>query len=152
MTTKKKTKKKTRKLTKDALWGKNKAKPVKGIGSGRPSSYTKEVYEQALDYLENYEKTYKHAIPSVVGLCKAINRGRQTMYVWCKDGSKPEFTDLFEALNELQQLVLLNKGLEGTFNAGIVKLVLGKHGFHEKQEIEHLGLTINMPKADVDTL
>lgn len=149
-TFKKKTKKK-RKLGENVLWGKTRAKPTAGIGRGRLTTYTKEVYELALDYLENYEKTYDDAFPSIVGLCRAIKRPRQTLYVWSKDGSKPEFTDLFEAIKEVQEQVLLNHGLRNTFNSAIVKLVLGNHGYHEKQEINH-GLTVNMQKADVDTL
>jgi hypothetical protein len=29
---------------------------------------------------------------------------------------------------------LVNKGLNNTFNAAITKLVLGKHGFHDKMD------------------
>ena len=34
----------------------------------------------------------------------------------------------------MQQLTLINGGLNNTFNSAITKLVLGKHGFHDKME------------------
>ena len=34
----------------------------------------------------------------------------------------------------MQQLTLLNGGLSNTFNSAITKLVLGKHGYHDKMD------------------
>jgi hypothetical protein len=35
---------------------------------------------------------------------------------------------------QVQQKTLVNKGLNNTFNSAITKLVLGKHGFHDKMD------------------
>jgi hypothetical protein len=53
----------------------------------------------------------------------------------------------------LQERTLLNGGLGKDFNPVITKLVLGKHGYSEKQEIQHTGekdnpLVIVVPNED----
>ena len=97
---------------------------------GRPTNLTKEVIRQAWDYVDGFE-AHGHAVPSVVGLCKVINRSRQTLYNWANTDS--DFLDILEAINERQELVTLNKSLTGEYNATIAKLLLGKHGYTDKQ-------------------
>lgn len=101
--------------------------------AGRPTEYTQEIVDLAKDYLETYSSKYGHAIPSVVGLCKVVNRARSTLYEWAKDKDN-EFSDILACINELQELVSLNGGIKGELNPQIVKLVLGKHGYHDKQD------------------
>lgn len=36
-----------------------------------------------------------------------------------------------------QEQILLNRGLMGAFNSNITKLMLSKHGYSDKQEIDH---------------
>lgn len=99
----------------------------------RPTHCTPEVIEQAKAYIENYQSEHDHVIPSVVGLCGVINRARSTVYQWAEN-KENEFADILESINEKQQQVLLHKGLSGDFNSAITKLVLGKHGYHDKQD------------------
>lgn len=106
--------------------------------AGRPSEYTLEIAAKAWNYLETYESLYKDAIPSIVGLADALNLSESTLYNWDKE-DKPEFLGILAAIKAKQQRVLLNKGLTGDFNSAIAKLVLGKHGYHEKQETELTG-------------
>lgn len=104
----------------------------------RSTECTPEVIQQAKDYVENYQSEHEHVIPSVVGLCGVINRSRSTVYRWAdEDGNA--FRDILEEINEKQQQVLLHKGLTGDFNSAITKLVLGKHGYHDKQDTELTG-------------
>lgn len=98
--------------------------------AGRPTTCTEEVIEQAYTYIENYHQ-HDHAIPSVVGLCEAINRARSTVYDWAKEDGNP-FSDILSRINEKQEQVLLSKGLTGDFNSAITKLVLGKHNYHDR--------------------
>lgn len=44
---------------------------------------------------------------------------------------------ILERIGATQEVVLLNGGLTGEMNSNIVKLVLGKHGYNEKQNIDH---------------
>lgn len=112
----------------------------------RPSEYTEEILERAKDYLEKYEE-YGHAIPSVAGLAKVLNKHRDTMYAWAKDEDKEEFSYILSQIVSDQEFVLLNKGLKGEFNSNICKLALGKHGYTDKQDLtsngETVGFTIN---------
>lgn len=101
--------------------------------AGRPTDYTPELIEKARSYLKEYEDE-GDKIPSVVGLCKFLNRSRACVYRWAEEEGKEEFKDILENINELQSHVLINKGLSGEFNSNITKLVLGKHGYHDKQD------------------
>ena len=101
---------------------------------GRPTNYDKDIVEKAWAYVDRYEE-YGHAFPSVVGLCKVINRSRTTLYDWASQKDN-EFSYILEAINENQELVAWNKGLTGAYNANLTKLLLGKHGYSEKQEIQ----------------
>lgn len=106
--------------------------------AGRPTDYKPELVEKAKSYIEKYQKQ-GDMIPSVVGLCKYIGISRSCINRWGTEEGKEEFKDILDNINETQQLVLINKGLSSEFNSNITKLVLGKHGFHEKQVREHEG-------------
>jgi hypothetical protein len=105
----------------------------------RPTDWSEEVEAQAWDYVDNFAE-HGHAIPSVVGLCKVLNRGKSTIYDWAKDDAKG-FSDILNAINENQELVTFNKALTGDYNATIAKLLLGKHGYHDKADtnLNHSG-------------
>jgi len=101
---------------------------------GRPTVYTPRLVKKARKYVTDYE-SQGDVIPSVVGLCKYITRSRACIYRWASELDKAEFKDILEDINETQKQVLLNKGLSGEFNSNIAKLVLGKHGLHERKEL-----------------
>jgi hypothetical protein len=104
------------------------------MAGGRPTKYDAEVLEKTEDYLTNYNAKYGDAFPSVVGLCKAIERSRSIIYDWAKDKDKSEFSDMLAQINEIQEQVILNNSIKNEFNAAISKLVLGKHGYHDKAD------------------
>ncbi len=105
---------------------------------GRPPKYNKGILEKAYAYLEDYEQA-GDVIPSIVGLALALDLHRETIHAWDREDGKKEFSDMLEKINQKQQQVLISKGLTGDFNSNITKLVLGKHGFHDKQDTEHTG-------------
>lgn len=104
----------------------------------RPTEYSEELAEAAWDYAIGGWEKEGHAFPSVVGLCKVINRSRSVIYEWAKDPEK-EFMDILSHINENQELVAWDRGLNNTYNASLVKLLLGKHGYHDKQDNTHSG-------------
>lgn len=106
--------------------------------AGRPTDYTPELVEKARFYLEDY-KSQDDVIPSVVGLSKYISISRACINRWGTEEDKTEFKDILEKINTEQHNVLINKGLSGEFNSAIAKLVLGKHGYHEKTQQEVSG-------------
>src|SRR6056297_525585 len=102
----------------------------------RPTKYNDEVLEKAREYIENHEQ-YDDLVPSVVGLAGAIDVSRSTLYKWGEESD--EFSDILDRINEDQERKLLSGGLGGDFNSNIVKLMLGKHGYSDKQQTEHTG-------------
>jgi|TARA_R110000751_G_scaffold79333_1_gene159951 hypothetical protein len=100
--------------------------------AGRPTDWSEAVEDDAWAYVDNYED-HGHAFPSIVGLCKVLNRGKSTIYKWAGDDDK-QFRDILDAIKENQELVTFNKAMTNDFNATIAKLLLGKHGYHDKQD------------------
>jgi hypothetical protein len=98
---------------------------------GRPTKYSQETIKVAREYLENYEE-HGDQIPSIAGLAIILGIRRETLHVWAKEEGKEEISNILGAILAKQENVLINKGLTGDFNSAISKLVLGKHGYHEK--------------------
>jgi len=98
----------------------------------RPTKYSQEIVDKARAYITDFEK-YDDMIPSIEGMAEHLGLHRDTLYDWAKQESK-EFSDILGRCMQVQQKTLINKGLSNTFNASITKLVLGKHGFHDKMD------------------
>lgn len=107
---------------------------AKGNKGGRPTDYSPEVIEKTKDYLVNYQN-HGDVIPSIAGLAVILGVRRETLHAWARDEDKEEFSHILGQLLAEQEKKLLNNGLGGTFSAPITKLVLGKHGYHDKQEV-----------------
>jgi len=105
----------------------------KTVSVGRPTKLTDAVRKKAALYPTEYE-SYGHAIPSEVGLAKILRVARSTVQKWGKDDPKGEFSGILEQIQCNQEFQLLNSGLLGDYNSTIVKLVLGKHGYSDKQD------------------
>lgn len=106
--------------------------------AGRPTDYTPELAIKAWEYIGNDKKknyeSHGHAIPSVVGMCRILNRGRSTIYGWAEE-KEHEFSDILAACKELQEFTTINGTLKNELNSNIGKLILGKHGYHDRQEV-----------------
>lgn len=102
----------------------------------RPVEYSEEVLQLAEEYLATYEQKGEE-VPTVVGLCRHINRARSTVYEWASHPDKPEFSDIVARVSELQELRLVNGGLRGELNPQITKTMMAKHGYSDRQEIDH---------------
>ncbi len=103
--------------------------------TGRPTKWSIELEQEAWEYADGGWKDVGDAIPSVVGLCKVLNRARSTLYAWADDETKA-FSDILQAINESQEHRTLNGSLTGELNAAISKLVLGKHGYQENHKVD----------------
>ena len=99
----------------------------------RPTKYNTALLEKAQHYLDNYEE-YEEVIPSAVGLALVLDITRSTLYAWAKDEDKSVFSDILDNINKKQEQVLLKNGLNNKFNSNITKLVLGKHGYHDRAQ------------------
>ena len=101
----------------------------------RPTKFNQEILEKAQHYLDNYEE-YDEVIPSAVGLALVLDITRSTLYAWAKDEDKKVFSHILDNINKKQEQVLLKNGLNNQFNSNITKLVLGKHGYHDRPQQE----------------
>lgn len=122
---------------------------------GRPTKYNDNILEKAEQYLlecvdtteqvvtgesekfTSYKEKIKVNLPTIEGLAVYLNIHRDTLYQWEKE--HPAFSDIIERLRGSQIKSLVNNGLSGDYNPTIAKVLLSKHGYSEKQEIQHSG-------------
>lgn len=95
------------------------------------------------------EQAHKEIVnlPTFEGLAIHLGVHRDTLYDWDKKYS--EFSDIIERLKQFQAHRLINNGLSGKYNHTIAKLILSKHGYADKQEIDHT--TAGKPMFDSET-
>ena len=98
----------------------------------RPTKWSEEIEERATRYIIDYQ-IYGDMIPSIEGMAEHLELHRDTLYAWAKDKDKG-FSDILGRCMQVQAKTLVNNGLNNTFNSAITKLVLGKHGYHDKME------------------
>lgn len=103
---------------------------------GRPTTYNDEMLASAYHYVEHFDEFEDEIVPTVVGMCRYINRAKSTVYKWIGEEGKEDLSDIVKALEESQHIHLVNGGLGGKYNPMITKLMMGKHGYSDKQEIE----------------
>lgn len=101
--------------------------------AGRPSKLTPEAIEKAKAYIDGGYADYGHTIPSHAGLAVILSVGKATIYRWAEQ-HPAKFRDILVTCNAVQEQLLISHGLSGDYNSAIAKLVLGKHGYHERQE------------------
>ena len=122
---------------------------------GRPTKYNDNILEKAEQYLlecvdtteqvvtgesekfTSYKEKIKVNLPTIEGLAVYLNIHRDTLYQWEKE--HPDFSDIIERLRGSQIKSLVNNGLSGDYNPTIAKVLLSKHGYSEKQEVQHSG-------------
>jgi len=102
---------------------------------GRPSDYTPELLVKAQVYLD--VRPQDEQVHSIEGLADFIGVTRTTIYDWEGQEGKEEFSYIVEQIRHKQAKELVNKGLSGDFNSAIAKVLLTKHGYNDKQEIDH---------------
>lgn len=123
--------------------------------AGRPTKYNDKILEKAEQYLSecvdtteqvvtgesekftSYKEKIKVNLPTIEGLAVYLNIHRDTLYQWEKE--HPDFSDIIERLRGSQIKSLVNNGLSGDYNPTIAKVLLSKHGYSEKQEVQHSG-------------
>jgi hypothetical protein len=113
------------------------------MGAGRPTDYNDQVLKDSFGYIQSCEDSYitvgeavikKVSVPTIEGLAMYLEVSRSTIYTWQKE--HPEFLDIIETLLQKQITALINNGLAGNYNSTIAKVLLAKHGYTDKQEID----------------
>ena len=101
--------------------------------AGRPTKITPEVFEKAIDYINGGWQGEGDMIPSIQGMACALDVSERVIYDWGEKNE--EFLQILQKCKTNQHNRLINGGLSGDMNPTICKLVLGKHGYHERQEV-----------------
>lgn len=106
----------------------------------RPTDYSEEILDDAWNYIKEFANDTKEGdkvkvnLPSIEGLALYLEVSRSTVYLWQKEHK--EFSYIIETLLQKQAQALINNGLGGTYNPTIAKVLLTKHGYTDKQEID----------------
>jgi hypothetical protein len=106
---------------------------------GRPTKYNDEILSKAKDYVDGGYIECGDVIPQMAGLAIELSISRETIYDWCDDPEKQEFSDIVGRCLRAQERKLLNGSLKGEMNPTIAKLILTKHGYSERVQQEHMG-------------
>lgn len=106
---------------------------------GRPPEYSKKMVEKAKEYLDGGYKPFGDVVPQIEGLSLYLGLHRDTIYDWIKDPAKAEFSDIIRKIQTAQARALINGGLNKRFSDRLTGRMLSKHGYSEKQEVEHSG-------------
>ena len=124
------------------------------MAGGRPTKYTKELLKKAHEYIDGAWKK-EDAVPMIVGLALHCDISKVTVYEWMKDPEKDEFSNIAKKVEQMQERYLAKGGLTNEMNANITKLLLSKHGYSDKQEIDHTstgekieGITVTFGKPE----
>jgi hypothetical protein len=104
--------------------------------AGRPSLYTPELVKRARGYLTSYQDM-GDVVPTIAGLACVLGVTRETCRAWGNEPDKAEFSAILMELMQRQERELVNKGLQGEFNAPITKMMMTKHGYSDKVENDH---------------
>ena len=89
---------------------------------GRPSKYTPELVAKARAYVDDWAPTEDELIPSHVSLARYLRVNTDTLYDWAKQEDKRAFSDILRDCMDLQQEVLINKGLGKSVRFGAHKI------------------------------
>jgi hypothetical protein len=106
---------------------------------GRPTKYNDEILSKAKAYVDGGYIECGDVIPQMAGLAIELSISRETIYDWCDDPEKQEFSDIVGRCLRAQERKLLNGSLKGEMNPTIAKLLLTKHGYSERVQQEHMG-------------
>jgi hypothetical protein len=108
---------------------------TKTTNAGRPTDYNPHLVTITKEYVGGGFKKMKDEIPTIAGLALCLGVARGTIYEWCKDVDKREFSDTIESLLSDQERLLVNGGVRGLYNSTITKLMLSSnHGYAERTE------------------
>lgn len=124
------------------------------MAAGRPTKLTQELIEKARTYLSTCEDapmetdkgnlSYVNVkLPMVADFALYLGISKSTVYDWCQDVEgedntlAQEFSDIVKSINHEQEKRLINKGLGGLYAPKIAGMILSKHGYSEKQELDH---------------
>lgn len=82
---------------------------------------------------DSYERLVRVKLPTIEGLALYLGIDKTTVYEWEK--TYTEFSHDVKRVRALQAERLINSGLSGDYNPMIAKVLLTKHGYNDKTDI-----------------
>lgn len=136
---------------------------------GRNTVFYKGIAQKARDYVESVlsgETRLKEVVPTYEGIAVYLGVSKRTLEKWRdgelpedlkKEENKEELDDLlntFSLVKDLQALVLLNRGLDKTFDSTTTAILLSNHGYVRKTEsdLTTKGQSINLSALDAEII
>jgi hypothetical protein len=112
-------------------------KVIKSNGKvGAPTRYTPELIEKAKEYIERWEEL-GDPVPMLCGMYVHCGIHKGLGSKWRGDAEKVEFHELCARVEVQQERELLRKGLIRSTDSSLTKLMLMRHGYTDRQEIDH---------------
>ena len=123
---------------------------------GRPSLLDEEMLQRAKDYMLGGFKDIENVVPSAAGLACYLGVSKKTIFNWANvsedDENNPlgvEFLHTLNAIQDKQEMMLINGGLSQVFSGTITKLMLTNHGYSDKvqTDVTTNGESVNKPSV-----
>ena len=120
---------------------------------GCPTKYDPKYCQEMIDFFDrDYTEKIHNKIeacnfPSIAGFARKIGVAKKTLYNWAEQ--HPDFLHVLERCKDVQEDILINNSLKGSYNAAFSQFLLkNTHGFKDKQEVEQTVQTIQIDKDD----
>lgn len=101
----------------------------------RPHELTPEILAAAKHYTETGHAENGEIIPTISGLALYLGKSKSTLHKW--QAENEEMAETIDLLQCKQETRLISGGLTGDYNPSFAKLLLAKHGYSEKTDIDH---------------
>lgn len=101
---------------------------------GQPTKYNEDMQVQADAYVESFMDDGQEWVPTRAGLALKLGVTTPTLDNW--KVSHPQFFVTLGRLKNLQEDLLLRRGLTNIYNPTITKLMLHNHGYADKTHTE----------------
>ena len=114
-------------------------------GNGAAVKYDEKYCDDIVEFFNGYEK-----YPTFERFAEKINVVAETLANWA--AKHPRFKCAYDRAKNIQKARLIEGGLEGIYNARVVKLVaLNDHGYKEKVEADTtVDFRVNMADALIE--
>jgi len=97
---------------------------------GFVTTYNGDTLTEAVQYVSGGYSELDQEVPTTAGLARHLKCCRMTLNAWRK--AHPAFNDIMEEMSAEQEVKLINGGLSSKYNYAITKLMLARHGYHDK--------------------
>lgn len=120
---------------------------------GRPSKYDPKYIEEMRAFFNRDYTQKKHGkteacdFPSIARFAVNIGVNKTTIYEWAKN--HPEFSNALKECQEIQEDIIVNNSLKGTYNGSFAQFLLkNNYGYRDKQEVEQTVQEIKIDTQD----